>query len=62
MKEKLCYTAYNIDQEQQLATETTYLTESYTVGVLLLLLFFNQQVFNLLIKLLIAINSYLMAE
>ncbi|RWS12744.1 actin-related protein 2-like protein, partial [Dinothrombium tinctorium] len=31
LKEKLCYTAYNIEQEQRLATETTYLTENYAL-------------------------------
>lgn len=31
MKEKLCYVGYNIEQEQQLATETTVLVESYTL-------------------------------
>ncbi|XP_058016256.1 actin-related protein 2-like isoform X2 [Ahaetulla prasina] len=31
MKEKLCYVGYNIDQEQQLARETTVLMESYTL-------------------------------
>lgn len=31
LKEKLCYTAYNIEQEQRLATETTYLTETYAL-------------------------------
>lgn len=31
LKEKLCYVGYNIEQEQRLATETTYLVESYTV-------------------------------
>ncbi|UYV70684.1 ACTR2 [Cordylochernes scorpioides] len=30
MKEKLCYIGYNIEQEQKLALETTYLVESYT--------------------------------
>lgn len=29
IKEKLCYVAYDIDQEQRLASETTYLVESY---------------------------------
>lgn len=32
LKEKLCYVGYNIEQEQRLATETTYLMESYMVG------------------------------
>ncbi|KAE8279266.1 Actin-related protein 2-A Actin-like protein 2-A [Larimichthys crocea] len=31
LKEKLCYVGYNIEQEQRLATETTYLVESYMV-------------------------------
>lgn len=31
LKEKLCYCAYDVEQEERLATETTYLTESYTV-------------------------------
>lgn len=31
LKEKMCYIAYNCEQEQKLAEETTYLTESYTV-------------------------------
>lgn len=31
MKEKLCYIAYDIEQEQRLALETTVLTESFTV-------------------------------
>ena len=31
LKEKLCYTAYDLQQEQRLATETTYLTENYTL-------------------------------
>lgn len=31
MKEKLCYIGYNIEQEQKLALETTYLVESYTL-------------------------------
>eukprot|EP00064_Thunnus_orientalis_P026400 superscaffoldBa00016642_g26908 len=30
LKEKLCYVGYNIEQEQRLATETTYLVESFT--------------------------------
>ncbi|KAJ6223425.1 hypothetical protein RDWZM_001970 [Blomia tropicalis] len=30
LKEKMCYIAYNCEQEQKLAEETTYLTESYT--------------------------------
>lgn len=32
LKEKLCYVGYNIEQEQRLATETTYLVEVFTVG------------------------------
>lgn len=32
LKEKLCYVGYNIEQEQRLAAETTYLVESYKVG------------------------------
>jgi actin-related protein 2 len=31
LKEKMCYSAYNVEQEQRLATETTYLTETYTL-------------------------------
>lgn len=31
LKEKLCYVGYNIEQEQRLATETTFLVESYMV-------------------------------
>lgn len=31
LKEKMCYIAYNCEQEQKLAEETTYLTETYTV-------------------------------
>ncbi|XP_034019893.1 actin-related protein 2-B [Thalassophryne amazonica] len=31
LKEKLCYVGYNIEQEQRLATETTYLVETYTL-------------------------------
>lgn len=31
MKEKLCYIGYNIEQEQKLALETTFLVESYTL-------------------------------
>lgn len=31
MKEKLCYVAYDPEQEQRLATETTVLVESYTL-------------------------------
>lgn len=32
LKEKLCYVAYDVEQEQRLALETTVLTQSYTVG------------------------------
>lgn len=32
LKEKLCYVGYNIEQEQRLATETTYLVETFMVG------------------------------
>lgn len=31
LKERLCYVGYNIEQEQRLATETTFLVESFTV-------------------------------
>lgn len=31
MKEKLCFVGYNIEQEQKLSNETTFLVESYTV-------------------------------
>uniref|UniRef100_A0A674MTQ3 Zgc:101810 n=2 Tax=Takifugu rubripes TaxID=31033 RepID=A0A674MTQ3_TAKRU len=31
LKEKLCYVGYNIEQEQRLATETTYLVEVFTL-------------------------------
>jgi len=31
MKEKLCYVGYDIEQEQRLALETTYLVEQYTL-------------------------------
>eukprot|EP00123_Amoebidium_parasiticum_P010872 comp20377_c0_seq1/m.25752 comp20377_c0_seq1/g.25752 ORF comp20377_c0_seq1/g.25752 comp20377_c0_seq1/m.25752 type:complete len:393 (-) comp20377_c0_seq1:261-1439(-) len=31
MKEKLCYVAYDVEQETKLATETTVLTEKYTL-------------------------------
>ncbi|KAF9163022.1 Arp2/3 complex subunit, actin nucleation center [Actinomortierella ambigua] len=31
IKEKLCYTSYDLDQDQQLANETTVLVESYTL-------------------------------
>lgn len=33
LKEKMCYSAYNVEQEQRLATETTYLTETYVVSI-----------------------------
>lgn len=33
MKEKLCYVGYDIEQEQKLALETTFLVETYTVCV-----------------------------
>jgi hypothetical protein len=32
LKEELCYVAYNVEQEQKLALETTVLTASYTVS------------------------------
>lgn len=32
LKEKLCYCAYDLEQEQRLAQETTFLTEQYTVS------------------------------
>lgn len=32
LKEKMCYIAYNCEQEQRLAQETTYLTETYAVS------------------------------
>lgn len=32
MKEKLAYVAYDIEQEEKLALETTVLVESYTVS------------------------------
>ncbi|KAH7640442.1 actin-related protein 2 isoform X2 [Dermatophagoides farinae] len=32
LKEKMCYIAYNCEQEQKLAEETTYLTETYTLN------------------------------
>lgn len=32
LKENLCYVGYNIEQEQLLATETTYLVETFMVG------------------------------
>lgn len=31
MKEKLCFVGYNIEQEQKLANETTFLVETYMV-------------------------------
>lgn len=31
MKEKLCYTAYDVDEEMKLATDTTVLVHSYTI-------------------------------
>jgi len=31
MKEKLCYTAYDVEQEEKLATETTVLVQTYTL-------------------------------
>ncbi len=31
MKEKLCYTAYNVEEEQRLALETTVLVKPYTL-------------------------------
>ncbi|KAF9977764.1 Arp2/3 complex subunit, actin nucleation center [Actinomortierella ambigua] len=31
IKEKLCYTSYDLDQDQKLASETTVLVESYTL-------------------------------
>ena len=39
LKEKMCYIAYNCEQEQKLAEETTYLTETYTVTACLILFF-----------------------
>ena len=32
LKEKLCYTAYDVEQEQKLALETTVLVEPYIVS------------------------------
>lgn len=32
IKEKLCYVAYDVEQEQRLALETTNLVEPYTVN------------------------------
>ncbi|VDM28265.1 unnamed protein product [Toxocara canis] len=37
LKEKLCYVAYDVEQEQRLALETTVLTESFTVSSLAIL-------------------------
>lgn len=31
LKEKLCYVAYDVEQEQRLAQETTYVSENYTL-------------------------------
>ena len=31
MKEKLCYSAYDVEAEDKLATETTVLVENYTL-------------------------------
>lgn len=31
MKEKLCYVAYDVEQENKLALETTVLNQNYTV-------------------------------
>lgn len=31
LKEELCYVGYNVEQEQRLALETTYLVETFTV-------------------------------
>lgn len=31
MKEKLCFVGYNIEQEQKLSNETTFMVESYMV-------------------------------
>ena len=33
MKEKVCYVAYDVAQEQKLAVETTVLVETYTVSM-----------------------------
>jgi hypothetical protein len=41
MKEQLCYVAYDIEEEQRLALETTVLVESYTVNALILNSFNN---------------------
>ena len=32
MKEKLCYVAYNVEEEEKLALETTVLNQNYTVS------------------------------
>ena len=32
MKEKLCYVAYDVQEEERLALETTVLVENYTVS------------------------------
>lgn len=32
MKEKLCYVAYDVEQEQNLALDTTVLVKKYTVS------------------------------
>jgi actin-related protein 2 len=36
MKEKMCYVAHDIEEEQKLALETTVLMESYTVSFFIL--------------------------
>lgn len=36
IKEKLCYVGYDLEAEQKLALETTFLTETYTVHTTLL--------------------------
>lgn len=33
MKEKLCYVAYDVEQEQKLALETTVLNQNYAVHI-----------------------------
>lgn len=44
LKEKLCYVGYNIEQEQRLATETTFLVESYMVcEAFLVLIYFKSR-------------------
>lgn len=40
LKEKMCFTAYNCEQEQKLAQETTYLTETYTVSSIINVIFY----------------------